>query len=110
MLVAAAAQEWKVPAGEITVAKGVVSHKSGKKATFGQLAMAASKQTPPADVKLKDPSQFQYIGKKVARLDAPAKSTGQAQFTLDTKVPGMVPAVMQRRPDARRGGTRGVRT
>src|SRR3546814_13263169 len=29
MLVAAAAQEWKVPAGEISVAKGVGSHKSG---------------------------------------------------------------------------------
>lgn len=98
MLVAAAAQEWKVPAGEITVAKGVVSHKSGKKATFGQLAMAAAKQTPPADVKLKDPSQFQYIGKKVARIDAPAKSTGKAQFALDVKLPGMVTAVMQRSP------------
>src|SRR3546814_9848718 len=60
--------------------------------------MAASKQTPPADVKLKAPSQFEYIGKKVARLDAPAKSTGKAQFTLDTKVPGMVTAVMQRSP------------
>ncbi|WP_370155833.1 molybdopterin cofactor-binding domain-containing protein [Ferrovibrio sp.] len=98
MLVAAAAQQWKVPAGEITVARGVLSHKSGKKASFGQLAAAAAQQTPPADVTLKDPAKFQYIGKKVARLDAVAKSTGKAQYALDVRLPGMATALVQRAP------------
>src|SRR3546814_4094418 len=98
MLVAAAAQEWKVPAGEITVAKGVVSHTSGKKSTFGQLAMAASKQTPPADVKQKDPPQFEFMGNKVVRLHAQAQRTGKPQSTLDTQVPGTVTAMMPRPP------------
>ena len=59
MLVAAAAQEWKVAPAEITVANGVVMHQaSGRKASFGQLARAASTQAAPADVKLKDPGSF----------------------------------------------------
>ncbi|WP_300296442.1 xanthine dehydrogenase family protein molybdopterin-binding subunit [Ferrovibrio sp.] len=98
MLVAAAAEQWKVPAGEIVVNKGVVSHKSGKKASFGQLAAKAATMTPPAEVTLKDPAKFQYIGKSVARLDSRAKSNGTAQFTIDVKLPGMLTALLQRAP------------
>ncbi|MFN4312250.1 MAG: molybdopterin cofactor-binding domain-containing protein [Ferrovibrio sp.] len=98
MLVAAAAEQWKVPAAEIVVNKGVVSHKSGKKASFGQLAAKAATMTPPAEVQLKDPAKFQYIGKSVARLDSRAKSNGTAQFTIDVKLPGMLTALLQRAP------------
>ena len=99
MLVMAAAEQWKVPASEIAVSKGVVSHaSSGKKATFGQLATKAATMTPPADVPLKDPSKFTLIGKKAPRLDAKAKSNGTAQFTIDVKLPGMLTAVLQRAP------------
>src|SRR6201996_4209647 len=83
MLVEAAAAQWKVPAGEITVSEGVVAHqKSGKKATFGELAAHAAK-TPirdRKDLRLKDPSQFKLIGRdKLPRLDSRAKSSGQQQ-------------------------------
>lgn len=99
MLVAAAAAEWKVPADEITVSKGVVSHaNSNRKASFGQLAQAAARQMPPTEVKLKDPSEFTLIGKNVARIDARSKSNGTAQFALDVKQPGMLTAVLQRPP------------
>lgn len=98
LLVAAAAEQWKVPAAEIVVNKGVVSHKSGKKASFGQLAAKAATMTPPAEVQLKDPAKFQYIGKSVARLDSRAKSNGTAQFTIDVKLPGMLTALLQRAP------------
>ncbi|HEX6957724.1 MAG TPA: xanthine dehydrogenase family protein molybdopterin-binding subunit [Ferrovibrio sp.] len=99
MLIAAAAEKWSVPAGEITVQKGVVSHaKSGKAASFGELAQDAARQMPPTEVKLKDPAQFQYIGKAVARIDAPAKSTGKAQYALDVKLPGMLIAQVQHPP------------
>jgi isoquinoline 1-oxidoreductase beta subunit len=98
LLVAAAAEQWKVPAAEIVVNKGVVSHKSGKKASFGQLAAKAATMTPPAEVQLKDPARFQYIGKSVARLDSRAKSNGTAQFTIDVKLPGMLTALLQRAP------------
>lgn len=98
MLVTAAAEQWKVPAKEITVAKGVVSHPSGKKASFGQLAEKAATLTPPADVTLKDPAKFTLVGKNVPRLDAKAKSTGTAQYTIDVKLPGQLTALLQRAP------------
>jgi isoquinoline 1-oxidoreductase beta subunit len=93
MLVAAAAQKWNVPASEIKVSKGVVSHGT-RKATFGELAADAAKQKVPDDVRLKEPKDFVLIGKPLQRTDARAKSNGSAQFTQDVKLPGMLTAVV----------------
>lgn len=99
MLVAAAAQRWKVAPADITVANGVVMHKaSGQKATFGQLAQAASEQTAPADVKLKDPADFKLIGRHAPRKDSLTKTTGKAIFTQDIHLPGMLTAVVAHPP------------
>ncbi|MGH8692115.1 MAG: molybdopterin cofactor-binding domain-containing protein [Burkholderiales bacterium] len=97
MLVAAAAEKWNVPASEIKVSKGVVSHQNNK-ATFGQLAADAAKQKVPEDVRLKEPKDFVYIGKPARRTDARAKSNGRAQFTQDVKLPGMLTAVVLHPP------------
>ena len=75
MLVAAAAQEWNVPADAITVDHGVVAH-GDRKASFGQLAQKAAGMPVPADVKLKDPKNFTLIGKDVPRKDSKAKTNG----------------------------------
>ncbi len=99
MFVQAAATQWKVPAAEITVSEGVVAHKSGKKATFGELAARAGKLPVPTDVKLKDPGQFKLIGRdKLPRLDSRAKSFGQQTFAIDVMLPGMMTAVVMRPP------------
>ncbi|MDB6046115.1 MAG: Tat (twin-arginine translocation) pathway signal sequence domain protein [Gammaproteobacteria bacterium] len=100
MLVQAAAAQWKVPAGDITVSEGVVAHAaSGKKATFGELASRAATLPVPTDVKLKDPSQFKIIGRdKLPRLDSHAKSFGKQQFAIDVMLPGMMTAVVMRPP------------
>jgi len=99
MLVAAAAQRWGVQPNTITVSRGTVLHKdSGRKASFGQLAADAGKQLVPPNVKLKDPSNFVYIGKRVPRTDSRAKSTGTAMFTQDVKLPGMLTAVVAHPP------------
>ena len=99
MLVQAAAQAWKVPAGEITVSKGVVSHAGSKhSATFGELAERAAKVTPPADIKLKDPKDFTLIGTVLPRLDNQGKTTGQAIYALDIVRPGMVYAAIAHPP------------
>jgi isoquinoline 1-oxidoreductase beta subunit len=80
-----------VPAGEITVKSGVVSHAGkSKSASFGELVGAASKQTAPKEVKLKDPKDFTLIGQPAKRVDAHAKSTGTAMFTQDIKLPDML--------------------
>jgi isoquinoline 1-oxidoreductase subunit beta len=99
MLVAAAAEKWKVPASEITVSRGVVIHKnSNQRTSFGMLAADAAKQPVPADVPLKDPKDFVLIGKPARRTDARAKSNGTALFTQDVKLPGMLTAVVLHPP------------
>jgi len=96
MLVAAAAKEWGVQPSDVAVTNGVLSIKSGKTASFGAMADAAAKMAVPADVALKKPEQFVYIGKSFPRVDAQAKSTGKAQFTIDVQLDGMLTAVIAR--------------
>src|SRR5467141_5397452 len=99
VLVAAAAQQWKVDVASCQVDKGVVVHRAtGKRATYGSLASAASQLTPPAEVKLKDAKSFTLIGKPTRRLDTPSKTNGSAQFGLDVSLPGMLTAVVARPP------------
>jgi isoquinoline 1-oxidoreductase beta subunit len=107
MLVAAAAESWKVPAAEITVENGIIKHASGKQGQFGEFAARAMAMPVPSEPKLKDPSQFKLIGKEgaVKRLDSAAKSTGQASFTLDINEPDMLTVLVARSPKF--GGTVG---
>ena len=99
MFVAAAAQQWKVPAGKISVSNGIVSGPGGRKATFGELAAAAAQQPLPLKVALKEPKDFKLVGKTTTRrLDSQAKSTGTATFTIDVKLPGLLTAVIARPP------------
>ena len=100
MLIGSAAERWKVQPKDITIAKGVVHHKkSGRHAKFGDLVAGAMTQVVPADVPLKDPKDFVYIGKGTQpRTDARAKSTGTAIYTQDVKLPGMLTAVVLHPP------------
>ena len=91
MLVAAAARQWSVPADQIEVASGTISHPaSGRKSNFGALADAAAKLPFPPEPKLKDPTDFRLIGSELPRLDSAAKSSGTAIYTSDVTRPGMV--------------------
>src|SRR4249920_3302257 len=100
MLEAAAAARWKVPVGEVQAKNSEVVHTpTGRRLGYGALAKAAaSMPLPAADaIKLKDPSRFRYIGSdKLKLLDAPDIATGKAQYGMDTRVPGMVYAVVAR--------------
>lgn len=99
MLVAAAAVEWGVPIGEITVAKGIVSHAaSGRSSGFGALAQGAAAMEVPADPPVKDPAQFTLIGTDRPRLDTVAKSNGTAQFTMDVYRDGMLTVLIAHPP------------
>ncbi len=101
MLVQAAADEWKVPAAECSVDKGVITHSaSGRKTTYGKVTAAAAKLTPPADatVKLKDPKDWKLIGKRIARLDTVEKVTGKQIYGMDLKMPGMLNAAIKSSP------------
>ncbi len=99
MLVAAAAAGWGVAAADCKAEAGFVSHgASGRRLSYGALAEAASRQSVPAEPKLKDPKTFRLIGKAVRRVDAPAKVAGSAVFGLDVTRPGMLTALVARSP------------
>ncbi|MES2714371.1 MAG: xanthine dehydrogenase family protein molybdopterin-binding subunit [Pseudomonadota bacterium] len=98
MLVAAAANQWKLDASTLKAENGVVSGPGGKKATYGQLAEAAAKLPVPEKPAMKDPSQFRIVGKATTRLDTPAKVNGTARFGIDVKLPGMAYATIAMPP------------
>lgn len=101
MLTAAAAEEWQVPEASVSVNQGVVSHAgSGRQASFGELATkAAALPVPSADrVKLKDPSEFVYIGRQQLPRKDTGKANGTAMFTQDIKLDGMLTALVAHPP------------
>ncbi|WP_090132549.1 xanthine dehydrogenase family protein molybdopterin-binding subunit [Limnohabitans sp. Rim11] len=88
-LLLSAADQWKVPAKELTVKEGVISHPSGKSAHYGELAKGAAAQTP-ANVVLKDPKDWRLIGQVTQRADVPPKTNGSAVFGMDIRLPNML--------------------
>jgi isoquinoline 1-oxidoreductase beta subunit len=102
MLEAAAAAQWKVPVAEVEARNHEVVHRpTGRRLGYGALAKAAAKQPVPAreTLRLKHPSQFRYIGKGQLKLvDGRDIATGRAQYGIDTRLPGMLYAVIARPP------------
>ena len=97
MLVSAAADDWKVPASECRAASSVITHgPSGRTTTYGKVAAAAGKRTPPAadTVPLKDPKDWKLAGKRLARLDTVAKTTGAQVYGMDLTMPDMLNAAI----------------
>lgn len=99
MLITAAAAKWGINESDCLTENGFVINKiNGEKISYGNLVEVASKLAIPKDVKLKDPKDYKIIGKKVHRLDAPAKIYGAAKFGIDISIPGMVYASVERPP------------
>src|SRR5439155_1459496 len=79
--------------------KGAVIHTPSKRRlTYGKLAAKAAALPAPAEVPLKDPKDWKILGTRVRRLDTPPKVDGSAQFGIDVRIPGMLVAVIARRP------------
>jgi isoquinoline 1-oxidoreductase beta subunit len=96
MLVQAAADQWKVPAAECQVSAGVITHAPSKRTTtYGKVAAAAARLTPPTDVTLKDPKTWKIAGKPVKRLDTAPKLDGSQRYGSDLKLPGMLNAAIK---------------
>jgi isoquinoline 1-oxidoreductase subunit beta len=99
MLIQAAADAWKVPVSECSAANSVITHNpSGRKVTYGKVAEAAAKLTPPKNVPLKDPKDWKIIGKSMKRLDTMDKLTGKQVYGFDLKLPGMLNAAIMECP------------
>ncbi len=99
MLVAAAATRWGVEASACRAERGAVLHgASGRRLGYGELVAEAATLPVPAQPKLKEPSQFRYIGTPMPRVDIPAKVNGSAVFGIDVRVPNMLVATLVRCP------------
>ena len=98
MLLTAAAARWGVDKDTVKADKGVVTGPGGRKATYGDLAEAAARMPVPEKPPIKDPKDFKIVGKRVKRVDTPAKVNGTAEFGIDVKLPGMVYATIVQCP------------
>ncbi|MBX8620836.1 molybdopterin-dependent oxidoreductase [Pseudomonas glycinae] len=99
LLISAAAQQWKVSPDSCSTEEGRVVHASSKRSLgYGEVAGAAAHLSAPANVTLKDPAQFKYIGKLRHKRDAAAKVCGRFKYSIDVQLPGMLVAVIQRAP------------
>src|SRR5216117_2037482 len=101
MLLQAAAEQWKVPVGELTVSEGVITHEPSKRSIrYGEVAAAAAKLTPPdpKSIKLKDPKEWKIAGKPLKRLYTADKLDGSKIFAIDLKLPGMLNAAIKACP------------
>jgi isoquinoline 1-oxidoreductase beta subunit len=101
MLLQAAADQWKVPAGELTVTNGIITHAASKRTiSYGKVASAAAKITPPdpKSITLRDPKTWTIAGKPLKRLDTADKLNGSKVYAIDVKLPGMLNAAIKDAP------------
>ncbi len=99
MLVQAAANGWGVAAGECSVANSIITHgPSGRSTSFGKVAEAAARLTPPTDIPLKDPKNWKIAGKSIPRLDTAEKLNGSQIYGMDLRLPGMLNAAIRACP------------
>ena len=96
MLIQAAANAWNVPPDQCTAANSFITHTpTGRSTSYGKVATAAGKITPPTTVALKDPKDWRLAGKRLARLDTVDKTTGKQIYGMDLNLPGMLNAAIK---------------
>ncbi len=99
MLIAAAGEAWSVPRSECRARQGVVIHEpTGRQLRYGELAARAAALPAPTDPPLKPRSEFRIVGRRVPRLDTPAKTDGSAQYGMDVQMDGLRVALVERPP------------
>lgn len=96
MLLEAASQKWSVPVSECRAENGFIIHTSGRKLSYGELSIEASKIPVPQEVKLKDRKDFKLIGKKVKNVENKNIATGKPLYGMDFYREGMLFAMIQR--------------
>ncbi|MEO7724150.1 MAG: molybdopterin cofactor-binding domain-containing protein [Chthoniobacterales bacterium] len=99
MLTEAAAKQWNVDPATCSTEAGAVHHAgSGRRLEFGWLVAEAAKLPVPSAPSLKKTEDFRLIGKRTPRIDAREIVTGATKYGIDTRVPGMLYASIERPP------------
>ncbi len=92
-LLGAASLQWKLPVSELRVDGGEISHPSGPRASYAELASRAA-ATPPGEVTLTAADAWQLLGTPAPRTDTRAKIDGSARFGIDQRQPGQLYAAL----------------
>ncbi|HSB27068.1 MAG TPA: xanthine dehydrogenase family protein molybdopterin-binding subunit [Pyrinomonadaceae bacterium] len=98
MLVAAAAERWKVTPAQCRTENSFVYGPGNVSVRYSELADEAAKKPIPEKVTLKNASDFRLIGKRTPRLDGQPKCDGSQKFGLDLDLPGMKIALVAHPP------------
>jgi len=99
ILITAAAARWKVDASSCSASNSSVLHKeSSRRLAYTELVADAAKLPVPADPPLKNAKDFRLIGRPMKRIDGHDIVTGTARYGIDTKIPGMLYASIERQP------------
>ncbi len=99
MILSAAAKVLEMPVENLTLEDGVVQVRGeNRSVAMGELVLLAAKEPVPDEPKLKQKSDYKYIGKHSARLDSTMKVRGSADFGIDVDVEGMAYAVVMHPP------------
>ncbi len=107
-----ASERLGAPADKLAVKDGVVSvaGSPSKRVTYAQLVggkrfyktiQAEGKlgeMKLAQDVKPKDPKEYEIVGKSIERVDVPPKTTGEAVYVHDVRIPGMLHGRVVRPP------------
>ena len=97
-LIMAAANKWGIDATSLKTENAHVIAPNGDQLSYLELASAAAQLEPPQEPTLKPKSQWKLLGKPQARVDVVAKSTGTAEFGIDTELPDMLYASVKMNP------------
>lgn len=98
MLINAAAVRWNISPSECTAKLGVISNTNGDTLGYGDVVKEAAALEVPEEVALKDPKDFNIIGKNTTNVDIDKIATGKPLFGLDYKEEGMLYASVLRAP------------
>ena len=100
MLINAAAAQWGVDPSTCTTDNGVITNANGDKLGYGEVVKQAATLPVPENVTLKDPKDFNIIGKDAQNVDIDNIITGKPLYGMDFKREGMLYAVRVCRPPA----------
>lgn len=98
ILIEAAAKKWQVSPGGLTTEDSFVKDTNGKKIAFAKLVEESKTIPTPSDIKLRDKSEFKYIGKGLKTVDIKDYVRGRVKFGIDVRLPDMKFAAIARCP------------
>lgn len=99
-LIGMAAKKWGEEPNQLTAIDGVITGKSGRRITYGELIGKKKFDLPlSTTAKRRSPEQWTVLGKPVPSLDRVALMTGQFEFVHNVRVPGMLHGRVIRPPE-----------